>query len=524
MEYTEADYLAFMQSLQQNYYIDVPLTTFNSLFDTFASGFNSDLLRLSEAKQYSYGVDGQTQNAYYYMGMLYDTRAASELKVKLTETDLLAIMREWIAGGGYETISDFAKVLKADITSDGKLVLYLAADIEAMLSGSMNSLFAAKSIYITVTVDMSTVTEYNDAATGENYSYYQTTIAINGQTAGNADYDATMKLLRLLNVDSFDIDSLARVAGKAVYDGLKTMSDAQVTWTFEDGAIVLPDFYSYVMTLMQIDSSTCTPDDLKAAIQGMQLEAVNTESIKYYVNTDGTEISNKYNFNPDSVITNKVADSFEAGSDVDIDLPSQTATVSDQKFGAFLKEKMQGNGEYAALGELVQLSAIPANASTAGTQAAYAFANSYDNALSGTEPYLMFTFRASLADLISSADMGSDTLKSILPEEIYMTILFDIDVDSGSLVVKYVRVNNLTKTLTDVLMNKIFGSGDTDNSLEQAGKVVDLMDGYIDDKFAVEARTDGGDTACGNIKVSAASFGTGIGGIVPTNYIDAQAA
>lgn len=483
---TEGDYEDMIKSVQRNYYVADQLTDFDSLFAVFEGGFDSTTLRLNEAVRYSYS-DGYV----WYNGMMYDPRAAEDSYVAMTESDLTAIIREELEKPEYESVAAYAEVIDSEITAAGTITLRLRIDVREML-GDYASVFEADYIYADVTAD---TTRVMDADTDP---YYESRLEINGQGEGDADFDATMRMLDILGADSFDMDEIVVQAGRAVYSGMSTLSDVRISVTYADGEIILPDFWTYAMTLLDVDDTVYTAEDMKAALQGIR--PVETTD-GYYVGEGGERIQpSAHNFDEAGAIVNAVG----AMPDITDLTPdaSGNVTLSDTALGAVLADRVRNDETLAELGSLVQLSALAAGEKSAPGATMYAFADGFgDGVLDNAKDYLLLTFRTDVAALFDAAGAGDTIdLDGVLPDSLYMTVVYE-RTDTG-VTMTYLRVNGMTDEVQTLLIEEICGYADFAGSVSaQNERIVRLLGGIVD-HIEMTAAADG----VGNVTVPLAEL------------------
>lgn len=481
-----ATYDAFLSSVQKNYYLSGQLTDFDSIFTSLTGSFDASALRLNEAKSYSYG--GST---VWYNGMLYDPRSASELNVDITETDLVAIMREFAAA----SLADGTELVRAEVTEHG-IALYVRIGVSSMLEEKYRALINCDYIYAAVKLDLDAPADDNGDGV---FDRYEAAIAINGQSENGADYATLMRLIKAFGAADFDLDGIARDVGKAAYDALVNLDAAKLGYTLDaaGGKIVLPSFYDYAMTLLGVDKSTYTADDMKAAMQGIRAAQVNTDTVKYYVNEDGTNAAvNVNNFDAAKTILDPVSDDFDYLSKIegvtDLNTP---VSVYDNELGKVVSGKAA-----QSLGSLAQLAVIPNGAAKVGTaKDMYDVLGSYAaTPLDADKIYVAFTFDAKVADLFSAGD----NLAGVLPTDVYMTIVYTYD--GGALDYAYLRVNGLTEKQQTLLVAEICGFDDfAANVAARANEARDMLSGIPINVSAVDSADQ---NACAELSMTASEL------------------
>ena len=237
-----ADYVDFLMSVQEHYYVAPQLGTFDSVFDNLTDGSSSYLFR-TEPTQYTYTRADGTQVSVDFDG--YVAGETHDDPVELTEKDLLAVLVEKIADGeGFASAREYAELIDASITADDTIALDIRLATGGLLEERYASVFDCEYIYARLTVDVG-----SPAAGTDGRTYYVTDIELNGEGAGGADYDAVMRILARFGVSGFDLDAVAEDVGAATYDVFEMFDNAKLTYTFADGAITFPTLDGYMAAL-----------------------------------------------------------------------------------------------------------------------------------------------------------------------------------------------------------------------------------------------------------------------------------
>ena len=484
----DANYDNFLSSVQQNYYLADQLSDYNSIFSSLTGEFDASVLRLNKAQSYTYGG-----NTSWYNGMMYDPRTADELAVTINGTDLVAIMREFAAASLGET----AEILRADITAGG-IDLYLRINVASMLEEKYRALINCDYIYAEISIDLNSVV-------GEtNNKRYETVITVNGQTEVGKDFDTLMRLLRSFGAPSFDLDKIAGDVGISAYDALSKMNDAKIAYTLnaDSDTIVLPSFYDYAMTLLEVDKTSYDASDMKAAIQGVRAQEVNTATDKYYVNADGSDAAaNPFNFDAAAAVVNPIATSVDITKlEIVTENPNPLNNIVaalDNQFGWLIKDRATSR-----VGSLMQLSALAAGAKSGNAAATYAFANGYDGLLSENDNYVTLTFKTNIAELFAA---GAN-LTGVLPDSVYMTIVYKYDTTTNAFTMEHLRVNGLTAKLQTLLIEEICKFGDFGtNVTDHSGDAEGMLSGY---DFGIDATVPAGESACGRFTLAYGKLST----------------
>ncbi|MDE7395047.1 MAG: hypothetical protein K2M95_02860, partial [Clostridiales bacterium] len=386
-------------------------------------------------------------------GLFYDARPTAQMMPRFTQGDLAALLLKKMEAdddksGSLKLYEYLKKVKGAKVTQDACVTLYMALDAADLLGDGFKDkarLLPADRVYLTATVYIGEIFYY-DQLTGEPDSsgtpFYRTVLSVNGMT--DAEFAKFMLMIDSLNGKNgnqpLDFTVKARDIGAIVYRELRTVEDSLGgAVTYGDGYVELPSVYDFIKKAT-VPSSDATAEEVRAALQGLAAaktgsSAYNYDAMLFAVNLVQSEAITL----PATAITD-------------------TQTLNDNVFGRALKSgfTVQAGASIpvpavlpdTAAYELRQFNVLRGTG-VRDTERREALDGYNGIALSDSVTYLEFTFTVRLKEL---APTGSKML-SALPEDAYITLLFEKTTTGIAHCEGYYRLNALSHDALSLLLD-----------------------------------------------------------------------
>ena len=415
-----------------------------------------------------FGANGVTHTGNFaaekfdFDTLYYDDTPANELHPLFASPDLAALIVEKMGESDGNLYDDLQNILGMHITENGVISLYLRMDTESVVTDEkQRRMLPAEHVYVRAEIDTNRVLYY-DKTTGELYGenglppagyapsayadapeddplrgytpFYDTAIHVNRME--DETYAIMLRMIESLNgADAArGLGTKARDVGAIVKEQLDAVTEAlggSITYT--DEGIRLVSVFDYIKKVRNLPD-TYTENDVRKALQGLQ-------PAKAATLPEGAPWP--HNYRPDVLVTNELYTSAEVHvTNVHPETQQATLLLGDRSFGyglvhgfsaeyngyGYTTPPLLGNTEGFTLRQMNIL------CGTLGER--QAFAESFGKPLTPEEKtYIEFTF---VMDLTASA---SGDLQSVLPESVYVTVLFSHAAEGYA--AEYYRVNAL---------------------------------------------------------------------------------
>lgn len=357
-------------------------------------------------------------------GLAHDTRTIAELKPTMGGTELRALLAEKMSDnqtvGAYE-IAEIA-------TAANKLTITLKVALDRLLSGAgeINALIDAKYLATMAEFDLS---EPHNFGTAQSPKYgYDVTFGIKVKNDANenvsmekSNYDAMLKLIHKF-AQTFDIDKQVREFGIILYNQMKEINkgltgtdDGEDFFAFTADGLQLVDFYSFLMHRIgsaEFKRENHTPDDLKAALQGLYPRNPNKVNLN--------------NLNLGDIIKNPPSENGKVPWSEEKATREFLGTHIDRDFNGFLLYSLQKAGAVVAEQTII-LAKGDNNSKTLRDwlNGKLGFGATDANRITPDNDYLVLTMSMKLAAFFGGA--GSNNAKSLIPGDIHATVVYRYD-------------------------------------------------------------------------------------------------
>lgn len=460
-----------------------------------------------------FGANGVTHTGNFaadkfdFNTLYYDGTPAEELHPLFTSPDLAALILEKMAESDSGLYDDLQGILGMHITENGVISLYLRMDTDSVVTDEkQRKMLPAEHVYVRAEIDANRVLYY-DKATGELYGenglppagydssayadtpeddplfgytpFFDTAIHVNYME--DETYAVMLRMIESLNGDGAarGLGMKARDVGAIVKEQLDTVTKAlggSIAYT--DEGIRLVSVFDYIKKVRNLPD-TYTENDVRKALQGLQPALTET--------SDGAPWP--HNYSPSVLITNELYTSAEVHvTNVHPDTKQATLLLSDRSFGyglvhgfsaeqngyGYTTPPLLGNTEGFTLRQMNILCGTLGERQT--------FAESFGVSLTPEEKtYIEFTFAMDLATA-SSGD-----LQSVLPESVFVTVLFSYSANGYA--AEYYRVNALD-VYTQAALIDLAGI-DEARITEQIDECATALESYDEADFFALTESDG---------------------------------